>query len=71
MATETPAIPPAVTEAESAALLRRMREAQQAMGDRALVPVCGRPSTYRWTAGFKILRSAPRPSSRTFAAAVS
>ncbi len=71
MATETPAIPAAVTEAESAALLRRMREAQQAMGDRALIPVCGKPSTYRWTAGFKTLRGAPRVGSRTLATAAS
>ena len=41
MAKETPAIPVAVTEAESAGLLRRMREAQQALGDRALVPATG------------------------------
>lgn len=69
MAKETPAIPVAVTEAESAGLLRRMREAQQALGDRALVPATGQPSTYRWTSGFKTLRRSPRPCARNFAAA--
>jgi hypothetical protein len=71
VATETLAIPAAVTEEESAALLRRMREAQQALGDRALIPVCGQPSSYRWTSGFKTLRRAPRSRGRTFAAAMS
>ena len=70
MAIETLAIPAAVTEEEAAALLRRMREAQQALGDRALIPVCGGQSKYRWTSGFKTLRRPTRPQTRTFAVAM-
>jgi hypothetical protein len=62
--TETLAIPALVTEAESTALLEKLRVAQQALGERALIPTTGQQSKYRWTSGFKVLRRPPRPQGR-------
>ena len=69
MTTEMLAIPALVTEAESAALLQKLRAAQQALGERALIPTTGQQSEYRWTSGFKVLRRAPRLRNVTLTAA--
>lgn len=62
--TETLAIPALVTEAESDALLQKLRAAQQALGERALIPTTGQQSKFRWTSGFKVLRRPSRPHGR-------
>lgn len=62
--TETLAIPALVTEAESDALLQKLRAAQQALGERALIPTTGEQSKFRWTSGFKVLRRPARPLGR-------
>ncbi len=67
MTTGTLAIPALVTEAESAALLRKLRAAQQALGERALIPTTGQPSKFRWTNGCKVLGDPSRPPGRAAA----